>query len=169
MRALLILAVMVATAHAEDVDLEKWLRARGVMGEIDPLRQPFGCRELVVGKAREAALACVEIEEVSSGGGEYPIVLVVTHQTVNVVRAGKVVVVLDASTRLEPFDGLPGLRALLELQLRLAPDGMSATLEADCQARRGAGFEADLERRMCDARGSYMWAHGRFERRAKSR
>jgi hypothetical protein len=73
------------------------------------------CVKLVVGAAEERAVLCDEVHY-----GYWTI----THQFVRVVRGGKSVRVLDIPTKIEGFDN--GAK-YLELRLRIACDGMSAT------------------------------------------
>lgn len=165
---LVTLVLMTAHAYGDDVDAEKWLKAHGVMGEIDPVSSVSGCSEVVVGKAREHALSCTEIEEIAiPSGGDIPIGLVITHATINVVRGGKVVVVLDAPTRLQSFDAMPGQRPRMQLKMRLAADGLSARVDAVDSDVCRAKPDNDAERRICNARGAYVWRNGRFAKLPK--
>lgn len=164
-----------AAAAEEPVDAEQWLRARHVQGEIDPSRAPFGCREVLVGKPRETALLCTEVEEVSAGSKDEPVYRVITHQTLTIVRASTAITVLDAETTLQSFDANPGMPAILALALHIAPDGLSATIaptDRDICKNLRAGkdawerFDFEIERRMCKARGTYAWRNGRFRRKS---
>lgn len=140
------------------------------------------CIKLVVGTAREHAELCDDFD------GDY---WRATHQIVRVVRAGKTVTVLDVVTQIEGFD--TGA-TMLETRLRVAADGMSATVVAvpaepdapeptsghpseDCKnapptpddeaterATHGRPTYGELRRRLCGARGRYRWAGGRFVR-----
>lgn len=140
------------------------------------------CIKLVVGTAKEQAELCDDFSE-----GYWR----VTHQVVRVRRARKTVTVLDVITKVEGFD--TGA-TMLETRLRIAADGMSATLDGvpakpdapqptpgnpseDCKsapptredeaterANYGRPTYGELRRRMCDARGAYRWTGGRFTR-----
>lgn len=81
--------------------------------ESDGAKQ--NCVSLVVGAAREEAQLCDEIDF------NY---WTVTRQFVRVVRAGKRVRVLDLVTKIEAVDSGD---KWMELRLRIASDGMSAT------------------------------------------
>lgn len=177
--------------EAELVDPAEWLRAHGAKeGSLDKFNYASGCVSIVVGAAREAALLCTDIEDVSAGDDQNPVYRVVSHQIVRVVRAGKVVAVLDVRTRLEPLDGPvppPGQpwHGIVDLELAIAPDGMSARVDSvdpatKCQARdalRGTTdkeyaredrawimFDDEWITRICNGRGRYIWKSGRFVR-----
>ena len=156
-----------------DLDPKEWFASRGVKASLDEF-PGYHCVELVVGKAREEALLCDETRE---GGGEPPPgPWVETHRVVRVARAGKIVSVLDVTSMVQGFDsGYPRLK----LQLNIAPDGMSATLEdrGVVQGRFGGNEEVDSSQgckaatrdaeflfRLCKGRGSFQWKAGRFER-----
>jgi len=116
-------------------------------------------------------------DETREGGGEPPPgPWVETHRVVRVVRAGKIVSVLDVTTMVQGFDsGHPRLK----LQLTFSADGMSATLEdrGVLQGRSGGTEEVDPSegcktgtggeflRRLCKGRGAFQWKAGRFERK----
>jgi hypothetical protein len=186
-------------ASAKRVDYAtEWLSPRGATGSLDRFGNVWGCVEIVVGTAREPALVCDEAQEPSRGKDETSVYRVVTHRVAFVVRAHKIVTVLDVEWRLEALDAPhpgPGRSspAIIELQLTIAPDGMSATLEdarADMmdacpaeipsartpqkQGEKGEldawrAFDDELERRMCNARGGFIWKAGRFVRAPRRR
>ena len=136
------------------------------------------CVKLVVGTAREDAVLCAEIDD-----GYWR----VTRQVVRVVRAGKSVALLDVLTKIE---GVDSGAIFLEQRLRIASNGLSATLDGVpitdvSSARSGTGQPGpsedcnhasdweggsiadrpryrDLRRRSCDALGAYRWDGGRF-------
>ena len=165
----------------------KWFAARGAT--LDEYDNSYGCTELVVGAAREAALLCTATEDVSAGDEENPVYRVVTRQLVRLARAGKVVTVLDLPMRIEPLDGpvavlgegpMPGI---VDVQLAIASNGLSATVrpldpKSDCQGRvpsahvdKADASEADWinfddkwRTRICNGRGKYTWKGGRFVR-----
>jgi len=176
--------------EAELIDPVKWFSAHGAKQEsLDKFDGSYGCVSIIVGAARESALLCTDIEETSRGHDDTLVYRVVTHQIVRVVRAGKVVTVLDVRTRLESLDGAaprPGEppQGIVDLKLSITPDGLSATVdaldpEADCQARDAvpvvkaegedaaqerawAAFDREWETRICNGRGSYIWKGRRF-------
>jgi hypothetical protein len=140
------------------------------------------CIDLVVGAARERAVLCNDVEWAY---------WTVTRQVVRVVRAGKKVIVLELPTRVEGFD--TGA-TMLETRLRIAADGMSATVDGvpakrdapepthgnpieDCKsapptrkdeaqerANYGRPTYGELMRRLCASRGTYRWSGDRFTR-----
>jgi hypothetical protein len=134
-----------ALAPADDwIEAREWLAAHGAKGDLEPFANAYGCASFVVGSAREPAVSCVEVEDVSAGGDENPVYRVVSHRIVRVVRNAKVVSVLDVMTRIEALDGpvaLPGeeSRGFLDLDVTIARDGMSAKVvpldpKTDCHA-----------------------------------
>jgi hypothetical protein len=174
---IILVAAFAVTAAADDepIDAQKWLSARGVEGEIDPVRSPFGCSEIAVGKPRERALLCVEVEETIAGTEAEPVYRVITHQTLTVVRASTAITVLDAETALQALDANPGMPPLIGATLRIAPDGLSAKIEMKspdtCKHLTTPKdpwerFDFDVRRRMCGARGTYAWKNGRFRLRS---
>ncbi|MEO7110608.1 MAG: hypothetical protein ABI183_09235 [Polyangiaceae bacterium] len=179
-----------AAVHVGDV--EKWLTDRGVpASQLGKFSNGTGCVEIAVGTLREAALVCADVKEASRNASlpaDY-VYRMIDHRIVRVVRAGSVVSVLDAEITLEPLDREMGMQGnLLDLRFRLAPDGMSATLDdhgpgvscasaqssnayfinkkspEDKAGRTWALFDLELTTRMCNARGGYMWQGDHFVR-----
>jgi hypothetical protein len=181
-----------APDEAGTVDPQQWLSARGVTGApLDPGVE--GCVEHDVGTSRERALLCDEVVEASGKNTKNPVYRVVTHRVVLVVRAHKIVPVLDVETTIQVLDGPPpsigraGVRkhdAILALDLTIASDGLSATVgdktdptwnvhescndtRVDTPRDRGMAewmaFDHELIRRLCNGRGTYVWKHDRFE------
>ena len=175
----------------EIIDPREWFAAHGAKQALDEYDSSGGCSELVVGVARDAALLCTDVKDVSRGHDDTLVYRVVTHQIVRLVRAGKIVTALDVETRLESLDGPvapPGkrTRGIVELTLSLAADGMSAIVvpfdpESDCRSADPAGvtsvqpdddaqtrawvaFDDQWIKRICKGRGTYAWNGHRFSR-----
>jgi len=172
-----------------ELDLRAWLAARGV---TEPGEEIYGCTELVVGTAREPAVLCTLIEEVSRPirDADMPAFRVVTHDVIRVVRGRKLVTVLDAVIRFQPLDGPPPRPDAPPIvdPIAVAHDGRSVTVgspddAAGCKlvatratrALAGLGaddrvgrawivLDRDLETSVCAARGRYVWRGGRFVR-----
>jgi hypothetical protein len=118
-------------------DPRQWLSAQGV---TDAPLAPWGvdgCIERVVGTSRERALLCDEVVSATGANPDNPVYRVVTHGVVLVVRARKIVVLLDVETAIQVLDGpAPSMGrdggwkndAILALDLTIAADGMSATV-----------------------------------------
>lgn len=135
----LLMTTFVATASAAPApvdDVQAWLAARGVTAS--PL-EPWGvgnCVEQDVGKRHERALVCEEVVDASAGSRDNPVYRVVTHRVALVVRARKIVPVLDVETTIQVLDAIPrrigkgGVQhdAILALSVTIAGDGMSATV-----------------------------------------
>jgi len=173
-------------APVKIADPARWMAARGV--QVAPLENygnKWGCVEIAVGTARELALVCSEVKDVSRGAMATPdsVYRVVEHRIVRVVRAGSVVTVLDAEITLEPLDKETVTQGyLLDLRFRVAPDGMSVTVDdhgpgAHCPSAKYLNdksscktgdvwtrFDCEQWFRMCNARGGYVWQGDRFVR-----
>ncbi|MGH7282061.1 MAG: hypothetical protein ACRELY_11095, partial [Polyangiaceae bacterium] len=171
-------------------DVQKWLTDRGVpASQLGKFGNSTGCVEFTVGTAREAALVCTEVKEESrkAATAEGEVYRMMDHRIARVVRGGSLVSVLDAEIMLEPLDKeMRTQKNLLDLTLHFAPDGMSATIvdrgtslddcasvqQANVQvahAKSSAGdpwsrFDQDLETRMCNASGGYVWQGDHFVR-----
>jgi hypothetical protein len=154
----------------QPIVLAAWLSAHGATGSLDDFGNECCCVELRVGTALEPAVQCDELDDVGVPDGYWAIV----HRIVRVVRAGTSVKVLDVPIQLGNMDRSPRPGrswADFELELRIAPDGTSATVDArehGCAART-AKHEAEdavdvARRRMCAARGVYRWNGARFRR-----
>ncbi len=123
---------------------------------------------LVVGKAREPALACDEAE--TGGTAPSPGPYLATHRVIRVVRGRTIVTVLDVRTMLQGFDtGLPRII----LQLELSKEGMSVRVEdrgivavpPDAAPDEGCTKDTSVfARRLCAGRGTFRWRGGRFVR-----
>ena len=148
-------AVLVAcptAANAEQVDFAReWFRARGVKGP----KNLTDCIELVVGTSREQALVCDE-SHAGPATKKYTHGLVTQRRVVRVVRAAKIVSVLDVETsRADVSWSLPELA----LELRIADDGMSAvTIDLiNCEIESNA--------RKCEkTHEAFVWKSKRFGR-----
>jgi hypothetical protein len=144
-----------------------------------------------VGAAREDALRCTDAVEVGEGGeNDLWVYRMVEHEIVRVVRAGKVVDILDVATSIHSVDAPPPppgreSRGFVNLELDVASDGMSATVVAldpkvDCQrvhesppepeadyaamARGWDKFDNKWITRICNGRGTFVWKGRRFAR-----
>lgn len=185
-------AARVVRINARVNDPARWFAAHGATESLDRDQHLDACVELVVGAAGEPALLCDEQEVVTRGLNELAVYRVVVHRVVRVVRAGSIQSVLDGRTALlaarQPY---PRARGILELTLRIARDGRSATVEAsttdDCKTvqppepepylpgqevapeerdwvRADRYFEQIWVERLCSERGSFVWQGDRFER-----
>lgn len=150
-------------------DPNQWFVSKGVSQPGGQFGDSGGCVELVVGPAREDALLCDEMEEFRCEHG--PACWVFTRSIVRVVRAGKIVPVLDVKTQVLGFD--TGPPPFVEVRLTIAANGMSVTVADSPEQRtdscKGAGMDADrnylaARRRVCRSRGAFRWKHNRFER-----
>lgn len=184
-----------AAPAAQDrfVDLNAWLSERGVsQADRQKLKYVYmSCEERTVGDPREAALYCQSWESVDQGQGTARVFRTRVRDGLHVVRAKHVVVVLDAVVAVTVTDKEEEDQGdIVNLQLRLAADGMSAELgDADAapgaahqpqscdDARRALGarvkqpdatawdrFDLALTQKACAARGTYRWKRGRFVR-----
>lgn len=170
--AAIFLVLLVPEAHAEPdpIVASDWLTARGATLPRDGV-DGDSCEETTVGPAREAALACDVLQE----GGRYepPGFWMSTHRVFRVVRAGKIVTVLDVQKMLQGFDsGWPRL----VLQIELSADGKKVVVEdrgvvsGGPLAQRGPEESCtpkpggDFIRRLCAGRGTYQWRGGRYVR-----
>jgi hypothetical protein len=157
---------------APDIEPKKWLIAHGAKGSVEDSarQQGYGdggdCVELRVGPAHERALQCLEENDNSADGGYWA----VFNQVVLLVRAGKIVKALDVPVSFTNGDS--GYTAF-KLDLRIADDGNSATLDSDrCYAcpvgiakhetRDSPPTVDDVILDMCAASGVYRWHDGRF-------
>lgn len=157
------------TRRPQVMDPNQWFSSRGVSGPTGEFGDSGGCVELVVGTAREHALLCDEMEEFRCDQG--PACWVFTHSIVRVVRAGKIVPVLDVKTQVLGFD--TGPPPFVEVRLSVAANGMSATISDSPEERtddcKGVGIDADknylaARRRVCVSRGAFRWKRDRFVR-----
>jgi hypothetical protein len=183
-------AVALDAAPPDGFDLATWLATRGVTGTPEDLAQ--SCAELVVGADHEPAILCYLTEDVTRAirGSDMPAYRVVERNLVRVVRANKLVTLLDVPLRFQALDAPP--RPLdappLPSRFEVAPDGQSIQVgipddDAVCKdvanraaralARLAAGdkegrawivLDRDLQTRVCAARGRYVWRGGRFVR-----
>ena len=161
-----------APAPTPSIEPTNWLIAHGAREPVDETvrQQGYGdggdCSELRVGPAHERALQCVEENDNSAEGGYWA----VFDRVVLLVRAGKVVKVLDVPVSFTSGDS--GYTAF-KLDLRIAADGNSATLEPDrCYAcplgiakhETNGRFPTvnDVILEMCAASGVYRWHDGGF-------
>ena len=133
-----LLVVGVRIAQADELDVGSWLAARGA--SADPEHsfnwQNAMCSEVAVGPHRETALECYEEEYVSRAipGEAVPANRNVVHVLVRVVREKRVVTLIDVPVK------------------------------TSSEARIWAALRADLEGRICRARGRYVWTKGLFSR-----
>jgi hypothetical protein len=178
-------------AVAEYIDPREWFEAHGAKGSLDAYANSWGCASIAVGAAREDALRCTDAVEVGEGGeNDLWVYRMVEHEIVRVVRAGKVVDILDVATSIHSVDAPPPppgreSRGFVNLELDVASDGMSATVVAldpkvDCQrvhesppepeadyaamARGWDKFDNKWITRICNGRGAFVWKGRRFAR-----
>ena len=191
MRSLgLLLLVSVGIAHADEpksVDLREWIKARGASDASLADWQQGSCPEVVVGPEHEAALQCYEQESVTRKipGGDEPAYRVLDHYSLRVVRDKKLVTLIDVPVKAEVLDAVP--RPLNQKPLPwhpfvIAKDGMSIIVgdpneAAGCKSsgarpvgnteadRVWAALDHDLQDRICQARGRYVWTKGLFGRK----
>jgi hypothetical protein len=148
------------------------------------------CTALTVGPAHEAAVKCYTQEDVSRpiAGDDMPAFRVLDHYLIRVARDHQVVTLIDVPVKAEALDGIP-----LPLNAKrkpwhpfdVAPDGKSIVVgdpgeAAACRNRHAratndgrprslgdrvwAALDRDLEDRICNARGTYVWRGRRFQR-----
>jgi hypothetical protein len=170
-------------AVPESIDPAKWFASRGVPASRVAKEFDGGkvnredCHELLVGPAREEALAC---DESTQGGGwitfrgesriEY---WWSRHRVIRVARARKIKTVLDVQVSLRGDDtGFPRL----VLQLSFSADGSSAKLEdlgivvdgpGDAKIspdERCGADDHDFTIRLCKGRSVFTWRGGRYVR-----
>jgi len=159
-----------AAAPPDVEDGDAWLVAHGSKDPEKRLGNACCCVEVRVGRPAERALDCKEEEP----GGEPESADIAVKEVIRVVRAGKVVKVLDAWVGLENLDRPYRSPPWLALRLAVDASGRAATIvdpgdsRYACKgARRGsAEFDRWLER-VCASRGTYRWRGGRFVRGAK--
>jgi hypothetical protein len=161
--------------------------AQGTRSSKDTLtvEDTGACTKIDVGAPPEEALVCSEIEHVRATVGATHVYRVQFRRRVRVVRANRVVVILDVVETVTPLDKFdledPNL---LDLDLQFASDGLSATLDdsnaqsaVGCTAALGSlsgggdpvsskwnAFDLALLKSACAARGRYVWKTGAFSR-----
>jgi len=152
---------------APDIEPTKWLIAHGAKGSVEAGYGNGGdCVEIRVGPAHERALQCLEENDNAADGGYWA----VFNRVVLVVRAGTIVKALDVPVNFT--NGDTGYTAF-KLDLRIARDGNSATLDPDrCYAcpvgiakhetRDSPPTVDDVILDMCAASGVYRWHDDRF-------
>ena len=160
-----------AASRKEVDDTTAWLTARGVEDADTELGDVCCCVEVRVGKPAETALDCRE----ARAGGAPESADIAIAEVIRVVRAHKVVKVLDAWTGLENLD-MPigrGVRPWLDLPVTIDRTGRTLTIASpsasmyDCSHKRGEPvFDGWLER-VCASRGTYRWSGGRFVRASR--
>ena len=149
------------------------------------------CDAITVGPKQEAAVKCYTQEDVSRpiAGDDEPAFRVVDHYLIRVARDHQVVTVIDVPVKSEALDGIPpppGAKRPPWHPFEVAADGMSIVVgdpkeAAACRNRHArasndgrsqslgdrvwAKLDRDLEDRICDARGTYVWRRGRFQRK----
>jgi len=130
------------------------------------------CVEVVVGSPAEHALRCSEEESIPTEGAD-----IAVREVIRVVRAGKVVKVLEAWAAVENLDLPPGSLPAIKVQLTIDRSGRTATIvDADgrnaCRAlprltadstRADRAYRKSMDR-VCAGRGTYRWRGGRFVR-----
>jgi len=187
---LLLLLVGAGTARADELDVGTWLEARGASADPESSFnwQNAMCSEVAVGPHREAALECYEEEYVSRPipGEAVPANRNVVHVLLRVVRARKLVTLIDVPVRTFSEDAQPRPITVAPPPwhpFEIAKDGLSIVVgdpddAAGCKSlasaprskgtteeRIWAALRADLEGRICNARGRYVWTRGRFSRK----
>ena len=167
----------VAVAGTDTVDdPAAWLSARGVKDPAKQLGDTCCCVEVSVGSASEHALRCSEATSIPTEGAD-----IAVREVIRVVRAGKVVKVLEAWTALENLDLPPRSPPALKLELAIAPSARTATIVDaggsrnrcdELPPRTKAVTAADRvyrtwRDRICASRGTYRWGGGRFVHAAR--
>src|SRR4051794_18244065 len=67
------------------IDPREWFAAHGAKQPLDEYDSSGGCSEIVVGAARDPALLCTFVEDVSRGHDDSAVYRVATHQIVRLV------------------------------------------------------------------------------------
>jgi hypothetical protein len=149
------------------------------------------CVSIPVGPNHEPAAQCYTQEDVSRpiAGDDMPAFRVVDHYVIRVARDHEIVTLIDVPVKAEALDGIPlPLNAKRKPwhPFEVATDGMSILVgdpaeAAACRNRHArdpndgrpkslsdrvwAALDRDLEDRVCNARGTYVWRHARFQRK----
>ena len=165
-----------AVAGADTVDDPgAWLSARGVKDPAKQLGDTCCCAEVSVGGAFRARAALQRGDRHPDRGSRHR-----RQEVIRVVRARKVVKVLEVWTALENLDLPPRSAPALKLELAIDHSARTATIvDADgrnrCDAlppRTKAMTPADRVYRtsmdrICASRGTYRWRGGRYVRAAR--
>jgi len=168
-----------------------WYRARGAKPPANEV-QPT-CREIALGPKAEAALLCERIEHETRGvpgkpGHTFRVLALVSVRTVRNARA---VTVFEAPTSFDALDkedldegpmlalDVEARSPLLEIELHEPSSGVcdearqrvrdwdaKARAENDAVMLGWNRLDADLVRRVCAARGTYVWKNGGLRREA---
>lgn len=163
-------SALASPAAAKDVDdPQAWLTEHGVKDAASQLGDACCCVEVSVGRPAEAALSCRE----ARAGGHAESADIAVTQVIRVVRAHKVVKVLEAWVELANLDLPRGSGPWIDLRVTIDRTGRALTIvdpggaHYDCVHARGSTeFDAWLAR-VCASRGTYRWSGGRFVRAAR--
>lgn len=161
---------------AAPIYADEWLKAHGATESLDGIDGGWGCVEVAVGPDKTPCLVCSIHDEVSRDAGTEPVFRALVRRVARLVRAGKVVTVLDVITNLDVYDAAgPNWPSIFELDLRIK--GSVAVLDdhgtcAKLPARKSGdesqvawhNLDRDVAARMCKARGTYRYKRGRFVR-----
>jgi hypothetical protein len=163
-----------ASASPEDFVPDAWFTAHGATAPSKELQQPCCCIEITVGSPGELGLRCLDAE----GVNDHESAQIGVRTVIQVVRAKKVVKVLDAWTGFLNMDSPAHTPPMIDSDVTFDKTGRTATVTESGKGRlkcdhldKPSPQDGDFERirrqwidRVCASRGTYHWRGGRYQR-----